>query len=79
MFLCEKDNTPIKVSKANWEDIIGLLLFLITFSIPYKLDYMFIYDSMIILDSVFMITVIVRFIIKAKKRDILPQFVEEQK
>ncbi len=65
MFFREKDDRPIRISRENWVDIVGMLLFVITFSIPQKVNYPFIYGSIIVLDSVYMVTAIVRFIKRA--------------
>ena len=68
MFFYTKDNKPIKINKSNWDDIIAFFLFMITFCIPIRQNYEFIYDSIIVLDAIFMIKIIISFFLNIKSR-----------
>lgn len=68
MFFYEKETKPIRINKTNFGDILGFLLFLISFSIPYKLNYPFVYAAIIAFDSLYMINVFVVFIMKSVKK-----------
>lgn len=64
MFFFGKDNRPIRINKSNWHDIPAVIMFLITFSIPIRQNYGFIYDSIIILDAIIMLKTMVCFILE---------------
>lgn len=65
VFFAEKKDKPIRISKSNWTDIIGFVMFLCVFSFTYRMDFPFIYDSITILTSLYCIVTISKSVYKA--------------
>ena len=62
MFFAEEKDSAEKSRTDRVTELVVFVLFLVVFSIPYKLDYMFIYDTIVLIDCIYIAKTIAEFI-----------------
>ena len=64
VFFSREDFRPIRLNRKNWFDAVIFFMFVIVFSIPYPLGFTLIYDTVIVVDTVYLFKVMIEFMFR---------------